>query len=149
MGVEQELITRKKSGRYNGKFARTHLFCGYQGRCDYPSNFDANYCYALGHVAMVCLQNRMTGFMATLQNLKGPVESWVAKAVPLTTMMGIEERHGRNTAVISKSLVKLESNKFKVFKLHRKSWEVQDAYRYPGPVQFYGPPQLTDAITYH
>lgn len=147
--IEEELIKRKKANRYGGSFNRCHLFCGYQGRCDYPSNFDSNYCYALGHVAVVLLQNKLTGFMATLQKLNGPVEQWTAKAVPLTAMMGIEERHGRNTAVISKALVDLNSNKFKLYKAFRQSWEEQDAYRFPGPVQFYGPKNVADSVTYH
>ena len=52
--VEAKLAEWKEAGKYAGKFSTLHHFFGYEGRCAAPSNFDADYCYALGVSAAYC-----------------------------------------------------------------------------------------------
>ena len=46
--VGDKLKARKAAGTYTGKYATQTHFFGYEGRCAFPSNFDADYCYSLG-----------------------------------------------------------------------------------------------------
>ena len=55
--VEAKLDEWKEAGKYAGKFATLHHFFGYEGRCAAPSNFDADYCYALGVSAAQLIAN--------------------------------------------------------------------------------------------
>ena len=48
---------RKAAGNYSGKFSALHHFLGYEGRCAFPSNFAADYCYSLGYY----LENQANG----------------------------------------------------------------------------------------
>lgn len=145
--VKRELKTRKKAGTYGGKFSVQPLFCGYEGRSCFPSNFDSQYCYALGNVAALLIQNGKTGYMAVVQNLTKPVIEWKIAGIPLANMLHIEQRHGKAKPVIKKALVELTGKPFQSFQSQRKSWEVEDDYQYPGPIQFFGPAELTDTIT--
>ncbi len=54
--VKTELDKRKAAGTYKGKFGTQHHFFGYEGRCAFPSNFDADYCYSLGYNALMLIQ---------------------------------------------------------------------------------------------
>ncbi len=54
--VADNLKARKAAGTYNGKFSALHHFLGYEGRCAFPSNFDADYCYSLGYNAFMLIQ---------------------------------------------------------------------------------------------
>jgi len=143
--VEEELKLRKQNGQYKGKFKAHGHFFGYGGRCGYPSNFDANYCYNLGRVASVLVLNDMSGYMARVFNLGKSPSEWGAGATPLTSMMNMEVRHGKLKPVIKKALVDVENEPAMwYFQKYRDDWIEEDAYRYPGPIQFYGPAQLTD-----
>lgn len=145
--VKAELKNRKKKGDYTGKFTAQPLFCGYEGRSCFPSNFDSQYCYALGHVAALLLDAGLTGYMSCVQQLFQPVEDWQISGIPITSLMHLEQRHGSAKPVIRKALVELEGNVFNSFKRQRDKWRLSDNFRYPGPIQFYGPVELTDAIT--
>ena len=46
--VREQLNKLKAEGKYNGKFSDLAHFFGYEGRCAFPSNFDADYCNAFG-----------------------------------------------------------------------------------------------------
>lgn len=146
--VKTELKRRTANGTYKGKFDSQPHFCGYEGRSCLPSNFDSRYCYALGYVAAALLDGGATGYICYVNNLSKPVAQWQAGGIPLTKMMGIELRHGKPKPVIEKILVDLQGKPFLTFKSARDKWALDDDYSFPGPIQFFGPPALTDAITH-
>lgn len=137
--VDTELKARKANGAFNGKFSAQAHYMGYEGRCALPTNFDTNYCYGLGHVAGALIDSKRTGYIATLSGLTKKPEEWVPKGYPLTMMMNVERRKGKNVPVIKKMLVDTDGPAFELFKSKRKSWELSDDYRGPGPIQYYGP----------
>lgn len=139
-----ELKLRQKEQNVKVKFNPQPLFCGYEGRSCLPSNFDCQYCYTLGHMAALLIDQGATGYICTVQNLSGPIQSWKITAVPLVSMMNLEERHGISKPVIRKGLVDLKSPLFLKFKNERHSWIDKDFFINPGPIQFFGPPELTD-----
>ncbi len=143
----KELKKRQKAGNYKGKFAPQPHFCGYEGRSCFPSNFDSQYCYALGYVAALLIDNGCTGYMSCVQQLSLPVEDWQIAGIPLVSMMHMEERGGKAKPVIRKALVDLNGLPFHQFATMRDGWAINDDYIYPGPIQFFGPPELTEAIT--
>lgn len=142
--VTSELNVRKKKGTYNGKFSTYAHFFGYEGRCAFPSNFDADYCYSLGKIALYLIVNKCTGYIACVGNLSKPSDKWEAYGIPLTGLMNIERRKGKEKPVIKKSLVSLDDKSFKVFAEGRKIWEVHTSYVYPGPIQYFGKDTITD-----
>jgi len=144
--VKNELKKRTKEGRYKGKFSAQPLFCGYEGRSCLPSNFDAQYCYTLGHVAALLIDAGETGYMASASHLSSPIEQWEVGGIPLVSMMNFEERHGKPKPVIRKALVDLNGKPFRIFKEARQSWGMHDEFNYPGPIQFFGPHELTDSV---
>ena len=137
----------KKEGKYNGKFATQHHFFGYEGRCAAPSNFDADYCYALGTSAAQLIANGKTGYMAIVKNTTAPANEWVAGGVPITMMMNMERRNGEMKPVIRKALVDLDGAPFKAFAAQRERWAKETAYVYPGPIQYWGPTEVCDQPT--
>ncbi len=145
--VKAELSARKKAGTYNGKFSALHHFLGYEGRCAFPSNFDADYCYSLGYNAFMLIQYGYTGYLSKVSNLSRPADEWVAGGMPITKMMNIERRHGADKPVIRKALVELSGAPFAYFAAHRDAWAVETCYVYPGAIQYWGPAEVCDATT--
>ena len=145
--VKDVLDERKAAGTYKGKFGALHHFFGYEGRCAFPSNFDADYCYSLGYNAFMLIQYGYNGYLSKVSNLSKPAEEWVAGGMPITKMMNIERRHGEDKPVIRKALVELEGKPFKYFEVHREEWAVETAYTYPGAIQYYGPTEVCDLTT--
>ena len=145
--VGRKLQQWKKEGKYTGKFAPLHHFFGYEGRCAAPSNFDADYCYALGTSAAQLVANGKTGYMAIVKNTTAPAEEWVAGGVPITMMMNMERRNGKMKPVIRKALVRLDGAPFKEFAAHRDEWAEGTCYIYPGPIQYWGPAEVCDRTT--
>ena len=145
--VKDKLAERKAAGTYKGKFNALHHFLGYEGRCAFPSNFDADYCYSLGYNAFMLIQYGYNGYLSKISNLKNPAEQWVAGGMPITKMMNIERRHGEDKPVIRKALVELDGKPFKYFEAHREAWAVETAYVYPGAIQYYGPAEVCDITT--
>ena len=137
----------KKEGKYTGKFATQHHFFGYEGRCAAPSNFDADYCYALGTSAAQLIANGKTGYMAIVKNTTAPADQWIAGGVPITMMMNMERRNGEMKPVIRKALVELDGAPFKAFASQRERWARETAYVYPGPIQYWGPTEVCDQPT--
>ncbi len=145
--VKDKLEERKKAGTYNGKFNALHHFLGYEGRCAFPSNFDADYCYSLGYNAFMLIQYGYNGYLSKISNLSKPANEWVAGGMPITKMMNIERRHGEYKPVIRKALVELEGKPFKFFEAHREEWAVETSFVYPGAIQYYGPAEVCDITT--
>ncbi len=145
--VAQKLERRKKVGKYVGKFSAQHHFFGYEGRCAAPSNYDADYCYALGTSAAQLIANGKTGYMAIVKNTTKPADQWIAGGVPITMMMNMERRNGEMKPVIRKALVELDGAPFKEFAAHRDEWARKTAYVYPGPIQYWGPTEVCDQPT--
>jgi pyrophosphate--fructose-6-phosphate 1-phosphotransferase len=145
--VGDTLREMKASGSYTGKFSAQNHFFGYEGRCAAPSNFDADYCYALGYTAAALAQAGVTGYMACINNLAQPARKWIAGGVPLTMMMNIERRHGQHKPVIKKALVELHGVPFKTFAAKRAAWALADDYLNAGPIQYFGPPSVCDSTT--
>lgn len=137
--VEKELEELKKEGKYEGSFNTLCHFFGYEGRCGLPSCFDTNYCYALGYNAGILIHEGLNGMMSTISNLDMPVEEWSAGGVPVTMMMNIERRNGKDEPVIRKALVELDGYPYKQFVEQSKEWRLNDCYSFPGPIQFTGP----------
>ncbi|MDD6896328.1 MAG: diphosphate--fructose-6-phosphate 1-phosphotransferase [Prevotellaceae bacterium] len=144
---EARLAEWKKEGKYVGKFAALHHFFGYEGRCAAPSNFDADYCYALGTSAAQLIANGKTGYMAIVKNTTAPAEEWVAGGVPITMMMNMERRNGEMKPVIRKALVELDGAPFKAFAAVRDEWAKETSFVYPGPIQYWGPSVVCDKTT--
>ena len=145
--VKNNLAARKAAGTYNGKFSTLHHFLGYEGRCAFPSNFDADYCYSLGYNAAMLIQYGYTGYLSKVSNLQAPAEEWVAGGMPITKMMNIERRHGADKPVIRKALVELDGKPFQYFAEHRAEWAVETCFTYPGAIQYFGPSEVCDLTT--
>ena len=145
--VAVKLAAWKKEGKFVGKFAAQHHFFGYEGRCAAPSNYDADYCYALGTSAAQLVANGKTGYMAIVKNTTAPAEQWVAGGVPITMMMNMERRNGKMKPVIKKALVRLDGAPFKKFAAHRAEWAENTCFVYPGPIQYWGPTEVCDQCT--
>ena len=145
--VGDKLAQWKEEGKYTGKFSALHHFFGYEGRCAAPSNFDADYCYALGTSAAQLIANGKTGYMAIVKNTTAGTDQWKAGGVPITMMMNMERRNGEMKPVIRKALVELDGKPFKTFAAHRDEWAKNTCYVYPGPIQYWGPSKVCDQTT--
>lgn len=145
--ISQKLDEMKLEGSYIGKFnAQAHFF-GYEGRCAFPSNFDADYCYSLGYNAFALINFGLTGYLSSIRNLTEPANDWVAGGVPLTMMMNMERRHGEMKPVIKKALVELNGPVFKKLEENREDWALNDRYLFPGAIQYFGPASVCDITT--
>ena len=142
--VGRKLKAMKEEGTYKGKFSAMHHFFGYEGRCAAPSNFDADYCYALGFNAAWLINAGVTGYMSSVRNLVKPAVQWQAGGIPITMMMNMERRHGEMKPVIQKALVDLNGAPYKKFVAQREQWAVNTCYVYPGPIQYFGPTEVCD-----
>lgn len=145
--VGNKLAAWKAEGKYVGKFNAQHHFFGYEGRCAAPSNYDADYCYALGYTASVLIASGKTGYMSSVRNTTAPAAEWLAGGIPITMMMNMERRHGEMKPVIQKALVDLEGAPFKTFAANREQWANETCYIYPGPIQYFGPTEVCDQTT--
>ena len=145
--VREQLNKLKAEGKYNGKFSDLAHFFGYEGRCAFPSNFDADYCYALGFNAFALMNFGLTGYISSIRNLTAPAKDWVAGGIPLTMMMNMEKRHGEMKPVIKKALVEIDGPVFKYLQDHREEWANNEEYLFPGAIQYFGPSEVADITT--
>lgn len=146
--IKTRLAELKKQGKYTGKFAAITHFFGYEGRCGVPSTFDANYTYALGYNAAVLALNKCSGYLSSVRKLTKKASDWEVGGIPLTMMMNIERRKGKEKPVIKKALVELKGKPFKYLTKVRAAWAELDQFVFPGPIQFFGPTEVTDVTTY-
>ena len=142
--VGKRLEAMRAEGKYDGKFSPLHHFFGYEGRCADPSNFDADYCYALGFNAACLINAGVTGYMSSVRNLVKPAVQWVPGGIPITMMMNMERRNGMMKPVIQKALVRLDGAPFRKFASQRHDWALNTCYVYPGPIQYFGPSEVCD-----
>ena len=145
--VAEKVEGWKKEGKTKAKFSPLGHFFGYEGRCAFPSNFDADYCYALGYNAAYLVAAGLTGYLSSVQKLTQPAKQWVCGGTPLTSMMNVERRHGADKPVIKKALVELEGKPFKALAKKRAAWAQEDAYLFPGAIQYWGPTEVADLVT--
>ena len=59
-------------------------------------------------------------------------------------MMNMERRNGEMKPVIQKALVKLDGAPFQKFASQRDDWSFNTCYTYPGPIQYFGAPEVCD-----
>lgn len=123
--------------------AHTH-FLGYEGRCGAPTLFDAAYTYNLGLTAGSLILDGRTGYMATVTGL---TNGGAPQAIPLTGLLNIERRHGKDEFVIEKALVKMDSAAMKYFVSRRDEWAADDLFASPGPRQLWGPAAYQQPIS--
>ena len=142
--VAKRLEEMREEGQYSGKFATQHHFFGYEGRCADPSNFDADYTYALGYNAAMLINAGLTGYMSSVRNLTEKSENWIAGGIPITMMMNMEKRHGEMKPVIQKALVNLNGKPYLKFASMRDTLMLNTLYQYPGPIQYFGPSEVCD-----
>ena len=145
--VTKKLKEMKAAGTFTGKFSALNHFFGYEGRCAFPSNFDADYCYSLGYNAVLLLEANLTGYLSSVTNLSKPADQWQAGGIPITMMMNLEQRHGEQKPVIKKALVELDGEPFKYFASKRDEWAIGSCYTFPGAIQYFGPSEVCDQST--
>lgn len=145
--VDAKLSAMKQEGTYKGKFTGLNHFFGYEGRCAFPSNFDADYCYSLGYNAYLLLANGCSGYISSVTNLTSPATEWKSGGFPITMMMNMEKRHGEMKPVIKKALVELDGAPFRYFADHRDTWAVETSFLFPGAIQYFGPSEVCDTTT--
>ncbi len=132
--VKRELCSRDSKIKFNAM----HHFIGYEGRCAYPSIFDATYCYNLGYVGALLARDKKSSVMAGLKNLTHSPNKWMPIGVKLSSMMCNEERNGVKKKVVKKTLVDLNGCVFKEFVKIREENKVENNYYSPGPIQYFG-----------
>ena len=142
--VAKRLEEMRENGQYSGKFSAQHHFFGYEGRCADPTNFDADYTYALGFNAAMLINAGLTGYMSSVRNLTEKSEDWIAGGIPITMMMNMEKRHGHLKPVIQKALVNLNGRPYLKFASMRETLALNTLYQYPGPIQYFGPAEVCD-----
>ena len=117
--------------------AITH-FLGYEGRAALPSNFDVAYCGALGAGAAALLAAGKTGLIVSVTGLHRRTADWDVGGHPISALMCVERRRGKDRVVVRKALVDLDGAPFRALAAARAKWAVGDEYASPGPIQFSG-----------
>lgn len=133
------------------KFKTQLHFYGYDGRGNDPTRFDCMYTYNLGLTVFSLIAKGATGQMAAIRNLEKDFSQWQPIGIPIAPLMHLEERKGKLTLVLEKSIVDINSAAFKVVKAFREKWLAavpgEDNYRRPGPIRFTGRSEEDRPIT--
>ena len=145
--VEARLSEMKSKGDFQGAFSYQDHFFGYEGRSAFPSNFDADYCLTLGMTAGLLIACGANGYISAVRGLARPSSEWEPGGVPLTGLMTMEKRKGKMTPVVKKALVDTSASPFMTLVKHREQWAVESRYRFPGPIQYFGPSEISDQPT--
>ena len=117
-------------------FAAHCHFLGYEGRCGAPTLFDAAYTYNLGLTAGSLILDGRTGYMASVSGLD---RGGAPLAIPLTGLLDIERRQGKDEFVIEKAMVRMDSPAMQYLRSRRSAWASEDLFCSPGPRQMWGP----------
>nr|VDD56450.1 unnamed protein product [Brassica oleracea] len=154
--VETEMNKRLKEGTYKGKkFNAICHFFGYQARGSLPSKFDCDYAYVLGHICYHILAAGLNGYMATVTNLKSPVNKWKCGAAPITAMMTVKnwsQNAGSTSTSIGRpaihpAMVDLKGKAYELLRQNAEKFLMEDLYRNPGPLQYDGPGADAKAVS--
>ena len=152
--LENEKIPASVEKIYNRsvpKFKTQIHFYGYDGRGNDPTRFDCIYTYNLGLTVFSLIANGATGQMASIKNLEMDFSEWEPIGIPIAPLMHLEERKGKLTLVLEKSVVDVNSISFRVVKALREKWLAaspgEDNYRRPGPIRFDGESEEERPIT--
>ncbi|KAF3497927.1 hypothetical protein DY000_02055230 [Brassica cretica] len=154
--VETEMNKRLKGGTYKGKkFNAICHFFGYQARGSLPSKFDCDYAYVLGHICYHILAAGLNGYMATVTNLKSPVNKWKCGAAPITAMMTVKnwsQNAGSTSTSIGRpaihpAMVDLKGKAYELLRQNAEKFLMEDLYRNPGPLQYDGPGADAKAVS--
>lgn len=133
------------------KFKTQIHFYGYDGRGSDPTRFDCMYAYNLGLTVFSLIANGATGQMAAIKNLEKGFSSWEPIGIPIALLMHLEERKGKLSLVLEKSVVDINAPAFKIVKAFRDKWlgavPEKDEYRRPGPIRFTGKSEEERPIT--
>ena len=86
--------------------------------------------------------------MSSVRNTIKPAAEWIAGGIPITMMLNMERRHGADKPVIRKALVELDGAPFTAFAANRAEWAEQTSFVYPGPIQYFGPSEVCDQVTF-
>merc|ERR1712217_710701 len=84
----------------------------------------------------------MNGYMSRVFNLEKKPEDWGAGGVPITMLLNMERRHGKDKPVIKKALVEIDGPVFKYFKSQYPSWQTVDMNANVAPIQYFGPDEV-------
>jgi pyrophosphate--fructose-6-phosphate 1-phosphotransferase len=142
-----EAVTKElKKRKFKGKFSPLAHFFGYEGRAGLPTNFDANYCYTLGHTAALLIAQGFTAYMAFVEHLSKPASEWSIGGLPLASQLILHAKNAQKKPVIVKAYVDLKGTPYHRLKKHADKWALEDDYQCPGPTQFFGELALTDSV---
>ncbi|KAK4389987.1 Pyrophosphate--fructose 6-phosphate 1-phosphotransferase subunit alpha [Sesamum angolense] len=152
--LDTVISSERKKGTYKGKkFNAICHFFGYQARGSLPSKFDCDYAYVLGHIGYHILAAGVNGYMATVNNLKNPVNKWRCGAAPITAMLTVKHYgHGNGALTIGKpalypATVDLKGRAYELLRQNATKFLMDDLYRNPGPLQFDGPGADAKVVT--
>lgn len=134
--IETEKLLIEKIGyRISDLSTQSHFF-GYEGRSSKPTKFDAAFTFQLGLTAASLVLAGKSGYMAAITDFD---RGGRVLGLPLTGLITVEMRKGKEEFVIEKSLVELESPSFRVFAQNRDKWAEEDLFSSPGAIQYWGP----------
>jgi len=139
------VLEKQRGAKY--KFSPLGHFLGYEGRCAAPTNFDADYCYSLGYTAALFVRDGLTGYTVHVRNLLASAAEWQPGGTPVTMMLNMEQRKGKPTPVIKKTLVDLNGKPLAKLRANAAQWAVEDCFVQPGPIQYFGPTEVCDQPT--
>ncbi|KAL5984988.1 hypothetical protein ACLOJK_038825 [Asimina triloba] len=107
----------------------------------------------LGHICYHILAAGLNGYMATVTNLKNPVNKWKCGAAPMTAMMTVKRfsRGPKATSIgkpaIHPATVDLKGRAYELLRQDAAKFLLDDVYRNPGPIQFDGPGSDAKAVS--
>jgi pyrophosphate--fructose-6-phosphate 1-phosphotransferase len=105
----------------------------------------------LGLTVFSLIAGGATGQMAGIKNLEKEFSEWEPISIPIAPLMHLEERKGKLTLVLERTVVDVDSVAFKVAKAFREQWLAAfpgpDNYRHPGPIRFMGKSEEDRPIT--